>query len=195
MQKYIFITAAILSTSLINANAATKNSNLSVSAKMASGCFITATNMNFGVVTGPGQTSSATMALRCSKNTQVSIIGSAKNNPGAVYGPRMWRVGATTDKHETRMRYGIDTSSIVSNTEVQVVKQAKDSYLWNNSGAGYDYNLVIRLLTGESTTFQIKGFIDPTSIGINVNDSPKPFKASELLPGAFYDEFTYNLTF
>lgn len=191
--KYIIVSLLIGCGSL--SQAASKTANMSVTTKVNSGCFITASNMDFGPITASGQSASAPLTIRCSKDTQVNITGSDRNNPGQVYGPRMWRVGETVDKHETRIRYGVMTSSITSNTNVQVVKQARDNYLWNYGGPSYDYNLTIKLLTGEAVTLPIFGIIDSISTGTNIGSPNRNFVPTEVIPGNYYDEFTYKFDF
>lgn len=191
--KYIIISLLLGFGSI--SHAANKTSSMSVTTKVDSGCFITTSNMDFGVVSSSGQTASAPLTIRCSKDTQVSITGSDRNNPSQIYGPRMWRVGETVDKHETRMRYGVITSLVTSNTNVQVVKQARDNYLWNYGGPNYDFNLTIKLLTGNAVTLPIFGIIDSISTGVTNGSPIRSFVATEVIPGNYYDEFTYKFDF
>jgi spore coat protein U-like protein len=77
------ITAGVMLALAGSAQAATKTSNINVTASVASNCNITTTNMAFGAYTGAADLfGTATVGVRCTKGTTYTLT----LNPGATLG-------------------------------------------------------------------------------------------------------------
>lgn len=175
---------------------AEEQSNIKITANLNSGCQINANNISFGVVEEMYKIVAAPMNIRCSKNVVADIRGSDKNNPTPYWGPRMWRVGASSDRPETRIRYAVSTYAIESNKDIEVIKMPHVNYLWHYiSGNGSDYNLVIKFLSGENTVLNFNGVIEQYSAGTTQSTNLILFNSKEIIPGEYTDDFTYNVNF
>ena len=84
------ITAGVMLALAGSAQAATKTSNITVTASVASNCNITTTNMAFGAFTGVADlVGTATVGVRCSKGTGFTVTLSPGTTAGATFAQRL----------------------------------------------------------------------------------------------------------
>lgn len=166
--------------------------DIKVSAEINAGCKIVASDIAFGLIE-VSKLVSAPMNIRCSKNTVVNIEAKDKNNPGQHWGPRMWRVGATTDKPETRIRYAVSTYMLEPSSALQIISRPRDNYLWIS--ATKEFMLTVKFLNTENVELPFKGVIEQYDTGVSSNPTLVEFKPMQIVPGDYTDELIYVINF
>lgn len=179
-----------------NSFAASTPAELKVSAKVTAGCIVSAQDISFGDLQVSQSNRSiqaivqAPLTLQCSKGINIQLTGSDTNNPYFIYGPRLWLEGATKDARETRIRYGVYLNNVITNSDITVIKPAKDNYLWTVGG---DYNFNFKINTSEKIDLPIYGeLLDHLGITDSTN---YPLDLFSVKPGNYTDDFVYTLTF
>lgn len=168
--------------------------NIDVKANAVSGCVIKANPFNFSDTLVLHSSTNGNMTLQCSKGISVRINGTDKNNPALYNGPRMWRVGETTDKPETRIRYGIFSDTIVSTPDFEVISHPLNKYIWNYSSGSNNFSLNIKMITGNAVVLPFNAKV-LESRGVTSGETNIDFNSKKILPGDYTDDFTYTLTF
>lgn len=170
------------------------SANIDVKANAVSGCVIHANSFNFSDALVLHSSTNGNMTLQCSKGVSVRINGADKNNPALYNGPRMWITGATTDKLETRIRYGIFTDTVVSTPDFEVISHPLNKYIWNYSTGPTDFSLRLKMITGNSIVLPLNAKV-LESRGVTTDTTNIDFDSKKIIPGDYSDDFTYILTF
>ena len=196
INKTLLLISALGAFSL-NSFAISTPAEIKVSAKVTSGCIVSAQDISFGDLQVSQSNRSiqaiaqAPLTLQCSKGTNIQLTGSDKNNPGFSYGPRLWLEGATKDERETRIRYGVQMNNVTTNSNISVTKAAKFHYLWNVAG---DHHFNFKINTSNQVVLPIYGqLLDHW--GITAGSTSYPLDLFSVKAVNYTDDFVYTLTF
>jgi hypothetical protein len=195
LKKLLFI--SLFSAVSLNSIAASNTENIKVTALVQAGCIVSAQDISFGDLQVSQSNRSiqaiaqAPLTLQCSKGTNIQLTGSDKNNPGFVYGARLWLEGATKDERETRIVYGVQMNNVTTNSNISVTKAARNHYLWNVAG---NHHFNFKINTSNQVVLPIYGqLLDHR--GITADSTIDPLDLFSIKPGNYTDDFVYTLTF
>lgn len=86
------------------------------------------------------------------------------------------------------------TDQIVTNSDVQLIKQATVNYLWSYGSGATDFSVTLKMLTGNKAVLPFRARIIE-SRGVTSDTSQVDFDPRKIIPGNYSDDFIYTLTF
>lgn len=160
LSLFIFLSSNAFSQNII------QTSDVKVSAKALSGCFLFSQNISFGTIEAKTITNNnndviidTPITIQCSKNTTVKITAISQNNQaknfisGFTYN-RMLR-GNTNDF----IAYAIKTNSVTTNSDYQLISRPVNDNLGVDNYKENTYALTLKMLTGQPSNIPLKGIL------------------------------------
>ena len=190
MNKLILI-PILTGLSIQTVNAASNNSNIKISANIQKGCTINAENINFGDVNALTKLAKNNVTLNCSKGTAVNIALIGQTNPDGyrltfmtIGGKKMTATGNTDRDFSEGLQYSSEIHHLVNdNGTYKITRRPNADVLGQMLGTQSNHTMDILITSAQPAVININNYITNNN------------QLKRLIPGNYFDNLTYRITF
>ncbi len=179
--------AAILSTMQVNANA-NGNKNIKVTANVNRGCSVSANDIHFGSNTKKVVN---TLVINCSKGTSLNLALIGQTNPDGyrltfmtIGGKKMSASGPVDRDFSEGIQYSSEIPNIPSeNSTFIITRRPLSDVLGSLTLTGFNHTMDLKITSSEPAVLNINNYITKNN------------QLMRLIPGDYFDNLTYKVTF
>jgi hypothetical protein len=188
--KSYLIMAAILSTMQVNANA-NGNKNIKVTANVNRGCSVSANDIHFGSNIFLIKKVVNTLVINCSKGTSLNLALIGQTNPDGyrltfmtIGGKKMSASGPVDRDFSEGIQYSSQIQNIPSeNSTFIITRRPLDDVLGSLTLTGFNHTMDLKITSSEPAVLNINNYITKNN------------QLMRLIPGDYFDNLTYKVTF
>lgn len=190
MNKLILI-PLIIGLSITAVNAASTNKNMKISANIQKGCVISAENISFGDVNTLAKLAKNNVTLNCSRGTTVNIALIGQTNPDGyrltfmtIGGKKMSASGNKDRDFSEGIQYSSEIHHLLSdNLTYKITRRPNADVLGQKLGTEYDHSMDVLITSAQPAVININNYITNNN------------QLKRLIPGNYFDNLTYRITF